>query len=116
MSYLRVTKASSMISNYNPRVSRFQEVYLMAWYEWGYIQVCSYCLSVKKKSKVEQIMTRKYVNIVWPSQDGSEIIVPRILSPTCHTHWKKWLSMSNMEWINGDYACSTYGRKWYPLG
>jgi len=29
MSYLRATKASSMTSKYDPRVSRFQEVYLV---------------------------------------------------------------------------------------
>ena len=34
-------------------------------------------------------MTRKYVNIVWHSRDGSEIIFPRILSPTCHIQWRK---------------------------
>ena len=31
MSYLRVTKASSVTSKYDPRVSRFQEVYLVTW-------------------------------------------------------------------------------------
>ena len=42
MGHLRVTKASLMTSKYDPRVSRFQEVYLVTWYEGRYCQVYSY--------------------------------------------------------------------------
>ena len=33
MSYLRVMKASSITSKYNPTMSRFQEIYLVTWYK-----------------------------------------------------------------------------------
>ena len=63
MGYLRVMKARSITFKYGPKVSRFQEVYLVTWYIKRYSQVCSYSF-IRQKSKVEQITAKKYVNIV----------------------------------------------------
>jgi len=47
-----VMKAASVISRCDSKILRFQEVYLVTWYEERYIQVCNYSV-IYKKSKVK---------------------------------------------------------------
>jgi len=93
MGNLRVTKQVqwhlSMIQGYQD----FRKFILWHGTKEDKVKYVVTCLFIKnkinKKSKVEQIMTRTYVNIVWHSMDGSKIIIPWILSSTCHIQWRK---------------------------